>query len=859
MAIPPTPPVTQPPIAINNVNDPLYIGSSDHPGMVLTNTPFNGTNFDGWSRNVKMALGAKLKLGFIDGTCNRPSVDNVDKQRYGQSNGPLIYQLERELSQITQGNLTIASFFNKLKRCWDELQSLNGLPTCNCGKMRECTCSVIEKFIERNSNSKLIQFLIKLSDGYEYVRSQILAMDPLPSVNKAFYIVQQIEKQKQITNHAFEPTAFFASMNNKRGSSSKRDGKNFRNDYRHEVKRTYGTSKIVNIVGKVQLTANLILTDVFYVPQFQLNLLSDPTSKEIVAIGNGSRCLYICKPTTDKAEFSQSVSEFTKSHKQPCPTVCFNKTAFSNSVYKQSIDVQTFHARLGHSSVSKLLHIPVCSTMDLINFSCECYMLSKIHRLPFQLSQSKSAIAFELLHMDILGLIRISLITEEFNMPSFANEPFEDELSPLPNTPLPSDHNTSTPIMHNSFVSHTPDLTTHATPDPNASTQIPSATVPNDNRPTYAYDFKGIPHSYIAFLANVVAATDPTIFHQAKTGDGWIEAINKELAALEANQTWTLTSLPSGHTLISLKLVYKTKFKPGGSEERKKARLVVKGFNQKEGLEYKHTFSLVAKLATVRSLYGLKQASRQWNHELTKFLVGLGYVQSKHDYSLFVKQKQDTFTAALLYVDDVLITGDSEAEIVYLKQALDKKFTIKDLGLAKYLKRTVSKGLFYPIQPHLQITGFTDADWASCLMTRRLLTGYCIFLGHSLVSWKTKKQPTVSRSSTEVEYRAMAATTCELLWLSYLLQDLKIKVKLLVTLFCDNKAAQQIAANPCFHDRTKHLEIDCHFTRDKVQDGFLQTAYILTHLQLADIMTKDLGQVQHSFLADKLGISDSLT
>nr|GEW77769.1 hypothetical protein [Tanacetum cinerariifolium] len=119
--------------------------------------------------------------------------------------------------------LTIASFFNKLKRCWDELQNLKGLPTCNCGKMRECTCSVIEKFIERDSNSKHIQFLMKLSDGYEFVRSQILATDPLPRVNKAYYIVQQIEKQKQVINHAFEPTAFFVSMNNKGGNSSKRD------------------------------------------------------------------------------------------------------------------------------------------------------------------------------------------------------------------------------------------------------------------------------------------------------------------------------------------------------------------------------------------------------------------------------------------------------------------------------------------------------------------------------------------------------------------------------------------------------------------------------------------------------------
>ncbi|PWA55594.1 hypothetical protein CTI12_AA427070 [Artemisia annua] len=72
-------------------------------------------------------------------------------ERYGQSNGPLIYQLERELSKITQGNLTIAAFFNKLKRCWDELQNLNGLPVCECGKMNECTCSIYEKFLERDN------------------------------------------------------------------------------------------------------------------------------------------------------------------------------------------------------------------------------------------------------------------------------------------------------------------------------------------------------------------------------------------------------------------------------------------------------------------------------------------------------------------------------------------------------------------------------------------------------------------------------------------------------------------------------------------------------------------------------------
>lgn len=154
------------------------------------------------------------------------------------------------------------------------------------------------------------------------------------------------------------------------------------------------------------------------------------------------------------------------------------------------------------------------------------------------------------------------------------------------------------------------------------------------------------------------------------------------------------------------------------------------------------------------------------------------------------------------------------------------------LHVLRYLKGTISKGLFYPVQQNLNLLGFTDADLASCLMTRRSLTSYCIFLGHSLISWKTKKQATVSRSSTEVEYRSMAATTCELLWLSYLMKDLSLPVSRPITLFCDNKATQQIAANPCYHERTKHLDIDCHFTREKVQDGFLQTAYIPTNLQL---------------------------
>ncbi|GJV28575.1 retrovirus-related pol polyprotein from transposon TNT 1-94 [Tanacetum coccineum] len=318
------------------INDPLYIASSDHPGMVLTNTPFNGSNFHGWSRNVRMALGAKLKLGFIDGSCVKPDVGDVELQRwircdymkeiserYGQSNGPLVYQLERELSKISQGNLTIASYFNKLKKCWDELQNINGLPTCDCGKIRECTCDVLEKFLLRDSNSKLIQFLMKLNNEYESVRSQILAMDPLPTVNKAYYIVQQIEKQKQVTNHTFEPTAFFANTNNKGQSGGRKETKGNRTDGKRFCT---GCNQEGGLIQE------------------------DLSTNQIVAVGKGSRCLHICKPTVDPTAFSESVSEFKISHLNSVPIVSLDNQSYSNYVSKNVLDVHTFHARLGHSS-----------------------------------------------------------------------------------------------------------------------------------------------------------------------------------------------------------------------------------------------------------------------------------------------------------------------------------------------------------------------------------------------------------------------------------------------------------------------------------------------------------------------------
>lgn len=127
--------------------------------------------------------------------------------------------------------------------------------------------------------------------------------------------------------------------------------------------------------------------------------------------------------------------------------------------------------------------------------------------------------------------------------------------------------------------------------------------------------------------------------------------------------------------------------------------------------------------------------------------------------------------------------------------------------LLRYLKGCPAQGILLFAASSFQIRGFFDADWASCLDSCKSTTGYCIFLSDALVSWKAKKQNTVFRSSTVAKYRALAATSCEIVWLHQLLKDLQINSPSLSLLFCDNNAAIHIASNLIFHERTKHIEL----------------------------------------------------
>ncbi|XP_021849191.1 uncharacterized mitochondrial protein AtMg00810-like [Spinacia oleracea] len=176
----------------------------------------------------------------------------------------------------------------------------------------------------------------------------------------------------------------------------------------------------------------------------------------------------------------------------------------------------------------------------------------------------------------------------------------------------------------------------------------------------------------------------------------------------------------------------------------------------------------------------------------------------------------------------------------------------------RYLQGTADYGLWLRPAPDMSIMiAYSDADWAGCPDSCRSTTGYAIFLGGNLISWRSKKQPTVSKSSTEAEYRAVAYTVQDTLWIRSLLAELGIVIRAPVKLFCDNISASYLAVNPVQHDRSKHIKIDYHFVRERVAHGDLVVPYVPTELQFADIFTKGLSGQRFEFLRSNLHVVPS--
>eukprot|EP00257_Ricinus_communis_P023191 XP_015583109.1 uncharacterized protein LOC107262335 [Ricinus communis] len=220
------------------------------------------------------------------------------------------------------------------------------------------------------------------------------------------------------------------------------------------------------------------------------------------------------------------------------------------------------------------------------------------------------------------------------------------------------------------------------------------------------------------------------------------------------------------------------------------------------------------------------------------------------------------------YISDIFECARlSNNKIVDIPFKLNARYSVSDgsplpdpihwavvLHILRYLHGIQFQTLLLSSTSSLELCAYSDADWVGDPTDRKSTTGFCIFLSDSLISWKSKKHDVISRSSTEAEYRVMASTTCEIVWLRWLLADMDIFLRQLTPLYCDNKSAIQIVHNSVFHERTKHIETDCHITRHHLQNGTLILAFVSSSLQLVDLFTKYLTSSRFRFLSDKLSM-----
>jgi hypothetical protein len=175
--------------------------------------------------------------------------------------------------------------------------------------------------------------------------------------------------------------------------------------------------------------------------------------------------------------------------------------------------------------------------------------------------------------------------------------------------------------------------------------------------------------------------------------------------------------------------------------------------------------------------------------------------------------------------------------------------------ILRYLKGALGKGILMKNNSSNEICSYSDANWAGSY-DRKSTTGFCTFIGENLVTWKNKKQNVVARSSVEMEYRVMTSTASELIWIKQLLRDMGLKVDKPIQIFYDNQVAQHIALNPIFHERTKHIEIDCHFIREKLQAKEIETPFVRSEDQLTDIFMKGLEPRPFNENTDKFELID---
>uniref|UniRef100_A0A803P493 Reverse transcriptase Ty1/copia-type domain-containing protein n=1 Tax=Cannabis sativa TaxID=3483 RepID=A0A803P493_CANSA len=472
-------------------------------------------------------------------------------------------------------------------------------------------------------------------------------------------------------------------------------------------------------------------------------------------------------------------------------------------------------------------------------------------------------------------------------------------------SPNPSTSNSISPSLPSSTS------TTHS-PSPTNTTPVISPTPPAastlNTHPMTTRAKAGI-HRPKILLAHAI----PKSITKALQDEKGNKAINTEMIALVKNKTWSLVRLPDGRTAIGCKWVLRVKENADSSVDKLKARLVAKGFSQEYGFDYTETFSPVVKPTTIRimltvalsknwpikqldvnnaflngelseevymlqppgfvdpnqphlvcklhkALYGLKQAPRAWFDKLRTVLLSLGFVCSKADNSLFLCISSQYIIFVFIYVDDILVTENSATAIDSLVTKLHTSFALKDLGEIAYFLgihvHHTSSGLHLSQKKYIQdLLSRVNMQEANSLPTPMPGGEKLSAFGSDAMSDPYLYRSTVGTLHTEAEYRSLANATAEIMWIQSLLSEIDLHLQQPPTIWCDNQSTVLMSANPVLHSRTKHIELDLYFVRERILSKQLIVKHTPAHDQIADILTKAVSSPRFPFLRDKLSLA----
>eukprot|EP00253_Pinus_taeda_P026187 PITA_26187 len=342
----------------------------------------------------------------------------------------------------------------------------------------------------------------------------------------------------------------------------------------------------------------------------------------------------------------------------------------------------------------------------------------------------------------------------------------------------------------------------------------------------------------------------------------------EEYNSIMVNGVWEVVPRPQDRSVVGSRWIYKVKYAADNSVEKYKAMFVAKRYAQKEGIDYEETFAPLARYTSIRIVISL---AAQMGWEIHQMDVKMTLLNGVIEEEVYIEQPKSFEThenkshvcrlkKALKLIGSLTYLAYTRPNICYAVNTLSQ-FMVESKRahwavakhVLRYIQGTIEHGLLYTRGNDIRLSGFIDADWAGSSVDRKSTTAYCFNIGSGMTSWCSRKQKSVALSSAEAEYMAASTASCEAICLRKLLVNLFRRMEATRIMY-DNQSCIKLYENPVFHDRSKHIDIRCHFVRDCVQRGAVQLRYTPTGEQVAGILTKVLGRTKFVYFREKMGM-----